>query len=137
MILNTAFGTQGTVEAPFNLGRTLTHEVGHWLNLRHIWGDTMGCGGGDRVADTPNAAGPNFGKPTFPSASCDNAPDGGDMFMNYMDYVDDDTMVMFTDLQVARMQAALEFSRPQLGQDPEEPVSPTPAPLQRAARRHR
>ena len=61
VILNTAFGTEGTAAAPFNLGRTLTHEVGHWLNLRHIWGDTLDCSGGDRVADTPNWDGPNSG----------------------------------------------------------------------------
>ena len=50
VILNTAFGTEGTASAPFDKGRTLTHEVGHWLNLRHIWGDTLDCSGGDRVA---------------------------------------------------------------------------------------
>ena len=58
VILNTAFGTEGTAAAPFDKGRTLTHEVGHWLNLRHIWGDTLDCSGGDRVADTPNCKGP-------------------------------------------------------------------------------
>ena len=89
------FGTTGTAKAPFDLGRTATHEVGHWLNLRHIWADTMGCGGCDRVADTPNAAGPNYGKPTFPHVTCTNGPNG-DMFMDYMDYVDDAAMFMFT-----------------------------------------
>jgi hypothetical protein len=57
VIRHTAFGTNGTAQAPFNLGRTTTHEVGHWLNLRHIWGDTEDCSGTDFVADTPNAAG--------------------------------------------------------------------------------
>ena len=110
VILNTAFGTQGTVEAPFNLGRTLTHEVGHWLNLRHIWGDTLDCSGGDRVPDTPNCRGPNTGKPKFPKVSCSNGPNG-DMFMNYMDYVDDDAMFMFTAGQVSRMNACLAGPR--------------------------
>jgi pregnancy-associated plasma protein-A len=110
VILNTAFGTTGTAAAPFNLGRTTTHEVGHWLNLRHIWGDTEDCSGSDFVADTPNAAGPNYGKPTFPHISCHNGPNG-DMFMNYMDYVDDDAMFMFTTQQVARMQTALNGPR--------------------------
>ena len=106
VILNTAFGTTGTATAPFHLGRTTTHEVGHWVNLRHIWGDTEDCSGSDFVADTPNAAGPNFGKPTFPHITCGNGPNG-DMFMNYMDYVDDDAMLMFTTGQAERMHAAL------------------------------
>jgi hypothetical protein len=105
-----AFGTNGTARAPFNLGRTVTHEVGHYFNLRHIWGDTEDCRGSDLVADTPNAAGPNFGKPTFPSVSCSNGP-SGDMFVNYMDYVDDAAMVMFTTQQAARMRAALNGPR--------------------------
>jgi pregnancy-associated plasma protein-A len=109
VILYSAFGTQG-VQKPFDLGRTATHEVGHWLNLRHIWGDTMDCSSGDRVADTPNAAGPNYAKPTFPHITCNNGPNG-DMFMNYMDYVDDAAMVMFTDGQVTRMNAALAGPR--------------------------
>ncbi len=110
VIRNTAFGTNGTAQPPFNLGRTTTHEIGHWLNLRHIWGDTEDCSGSDNVDDTPNAAGPNYQKPTFPHVSCTNGPNG-DMFMNYMDYVDDDSMVMFTSGQAARMHAALATSR--------------------------
>ena len=114
VILNTAFGTRGTATAPFNLGRTTTHEIGHWLNLRHIWGDTEDCSGSDLVADTPNAEGPNFGQPTFPKVSCSNGP-SGDMFMNYMDYVDDDSMCMFTPQQVARMHTALDGPRETIG----------------------
>jgi hypothetical protein len=114
VILNTAFGTKGSVKAPFNLGRTATHEVGHWLNLRHIWGDTEHCEGTDFVSDTPNAQQPNFGKPKFPHISCNNGPNG-DMFMNYMDYVDDDSMCMFTTQQVARMNAALDGPRATIG----------------------
>jgi hypothetical protein len=114
VILNTAFGTKGTATPPFNLGRSATHEIGHWLNLRHIWGDTEDCSGTDFVADTPNAQGPNYGKPHFPHVSCNNGPNG-DMFVNYMDYVDDDTMVMFTTQQVARMTATLEGPRASIG----------------------
>jgi len=110
VITHTGFGTVGTAAAPFNLGRSATHEVGHWLNLRHIWGDTEDCSGSDFVADTPNAAGPNFNKPVFPHISCSNGPNG-DMFMNYMDYVDDDSMFMFTPQQVARMNATLDGPR--------------------------
>ena len=105
-----AFGTSGTAEAPFDLGRTATHEVGHYFNLRHIWADTEDCSGSDFVPDTPNAAGPNYGTPSYPSVSCGNGPHG-DMFMNYMDYVDDAAMVLFTAQQVARMRAALEGAR--------------------------
>ena len=110
VILNRAFGTTGTAADPFNLGRTVTHEIGHWLNLRHIWGDTEDCTGNDFVDDTPQAQSPNFGKPTFPHVSCTNGPNG-DMFMNYMDYVDDAAMVMFSPGQVVRMQATLAGPR--------------------------
>ncbi|PRT27459.1 zinc metalloprotease [Bacillus thuringiensis] len=105
------FGTTGTATEPFHLGRTATHEIGHWLNLFHIGGDDGGaCNGTDRVEDTPNQADQNTGKPTFPTISCDNGPNG-DMFMNYMDYVDDDTMVMFTKGQVDRIDACLAGPR--------------------------
>ncbi len=116
VILNTAFGTTGTAAAPFNLGRTAVHEVGHWLNLHHIWGDGSihSCDDSDFVDDTPNQEGPNYGKPAFPLVSCHNAPNG-DMFMNYMDYVDDPAMLMFTPQQVVRMQATLDGPRASIG----------------------
>ncbi len=104
------FGTIGTATQPFHLGRTATHEVGHWLNLRHIWGDG-GCGVDDQVADTPLAGAPNTtGSPcTFPGPnSCNTgAGDQPDMFQNYMDYSDDACMNLFTAGQKARMQAVL------------------------------
>jgi hypothetical protein len=107
----TCFGTMGTAEAPFDRGRTATHEIGHWLNLLHIWGDDNGgCFGSDAVEDTPNQAGPNHGAPLFPRMSCGNAPHG-DMFMNYMDYTDDIAMFMFTAEQVERMSATLNGPR--------------------------
>ncbi|TDD62232.1 zinc metalloprotease [Kribbella antibiotica] len=111
VILHSGFGTNGTAAAPFNLGRTTTHEVGHYLNLFHIWGDDgTGCSGTDECADTPNAGGPNFGVPTFPKLSCSNGPNG-DLFVNYMDYTDDRGMVMFTHDQAARMEACLDTVR--------------------------
>ena len=139
VIMTTAFGRGGTAQVPFDLGRTATHEVGHYLNLSHIWGEARvpTCTDTDSVDDTPNQWGPNSGKPTFPSGSCGNTPDG-DMFMNYMDYVDDDTMVMFSDQQVARMHAALEFSRPELGRtDAQEVTTPRVAARKAAARKPR
>jgi hypothetical protein len=114
VILYSAFGTSGAVRPPFDRGRTATHEVGHWLNLRHIWGDRNDCGGTDFVPDTPNQQLPNTGKPTFPHVTCNNGPNG-DMFMNYMDYVDDDTMFMFTPAQVVRMNATLAGARKKIG----------------------
>ncbi|GAA2440500.1 zinc metalloprotease [Streptomyces lavendulocolor] len=104
------FGTNGTATAPFNGGRTATHEVGHWLNLRHIWGDRKGCTGDDFVADTPNQVGPNYGNQVFPHVTCGNGPNG-DMFMNYMDYTDDAAMFMFTEGQVARMHSTFDNAR--------------------------
>ena len=114
VILHAAFGTSGTATAPFDRGRTATHEIGHWLNLRHIWGDENDCSGTDHVSDTPNAQLPNYGSPSFPHVSCDNGPNG-DMFMNYMDYVDDAAMVMFTPGQITRMNATLAGPRAKIG----------------------
>jgi hypothetical protein len=126
VILHSAFGTTGTAAAPFHLGRTATHEIGHWLNLHHIWGDDgTGCAGSDNVADTPNQGGSNFGTPTFPHVSCSNGPNG-DMFMNYMDYVDDGAMVMFTGGQASRMQACLDGPRRLTGSDVLEDRVPDP-----------
>ena len=113
VILHTAFGTQGTATTPFNKGRTATHEIGHYLGLRHIWGDKNDCSGDDFVPDTPRAREANYGKPKFPRVTCNNGP-SGDMFMNYMDYVDDAAMFMFTAGQVARMNATLAGPRKKL-----------------------
>ncbi len=100
------FGTTSTgAQPPFDKGRTATHEVGHWLNCYHIWGDDgSSCSGTDQVSDTPNQADENYGCPSFPTVSCSNGPNG-DMFMNYMDYTDDACMNMFTAGQKGRMQA--------------------------------
>lgn len=101
-----AFGSTGTVSAPYNKGRTTTHEIGHCLGLYHIWGDDgTACTGSDQVADTPNQADENYGCPNFATnISCGNA---GDMAMNYMDYTDDQCMYMFTNGQKARVDAVL------------------------------
>jgi hypothetical protein len=109
-----AFGNTGTADPPYHLGRTATHEIGHWLDLLHIWGDDAGaCTGSDNVADTPNQADKNFGCPAFPHVSCGNGPNG-DMFMNYMDYVDDSCMCMFTAGQGLRVEAVLHTTRNQI-----------------------
>ena len=112
VIAHWAFGTTGTAEEPYDLGRTTVHEVGHWLNLHHIWGEKEDCGpSDDHVADTPKQEGPNYEFPTFPHVSCSNDPHG-DMFMDYMDYTDDACMRIFTPGQALRMHAALDSDRP-------------------------
>ena len=107
------FGDVGTATSPYHLGRTATHEVGHWLNLRHIWGDAN-CGT-DYVSDTPTHQTSNYGCPTFPSSSnCSGNGSNGDMFMNYMDYTYDACMYMFSAGQKTRMRATLNGSRSSL-----------------------
>lgn len=96
------FGLSSTASYPYNLGRTATHEVGHWMNLRHIWGDAT-CGS-DLVTDTPSHNTANYGVPTYPHYStCTGTP--VEMTMNYMDYTDDRGMYMFSVGQKARMDA--------------------------------
>ena len=110
-----AFGKIGTAGAgdftENNRGRTGTHEVGHWLNLRHIWGDTT-CGD-DFVQDTKPAEDKNHGCPTFPHRKNNKcgSDTNGEMYMNYMDYVDDNCMNMFTRGQADRMKSALNGLR--------------------------
>ena len=100
------FGTTGTAIAPYNKGRTATHEIGHYFGLNHPWGeDGSSCGDSfndDGVQDTPGTDSPYFGAPTFPDYTnvCDTVtyPNGA-MFMNFMDYVDDAAMAFFTNGQ--------------------------------------
>ena len=99
---NNATGRVGTATAPFNKGRTATHEVGHWMNLRHIWGDAT-CGN-DQVGDTPLHNTANYGCPAAGHLStCTGTP--VEMTMNYMDYSDDACMYMFSVGQRSRMLA--------------------------------
>ena len=106
---NNAVGRVGTAAAPFNKGRTATHEVGHWLNLRHIWGDAS-CGN-DQVGDTPLHNTANYGCPAAGHKStCSGAP--VEMTMNYMDYTDDACMYMFSAGQKTRMQATYAVGGP-------------------------
>jgi hypothetical protein len=109
VILYSAFGRTGTLIDTYNKGRTATHEVGHWMNLRHIWGDAT-CGT-DLVADTPPASTANYGCPGYPKLSTCT---GGlaEMTMNYMDYTNDACMYMFSNGQKSRMLAVFAANGP-------------------------
>jgi len=106
VVHTTAFGRVGNLQARFDKGRTATHEIGHWLNLQHIWGDDFGaCTGTDEVADTPNQGNSYGGQcPTGNRTSCGS----NDMYMNYMDYTDDACMNLFSNGQATRMQALFQ-----------------------------
>lgn len=93
---------------PYHLGRTATHEVGHWLDLRHIWGDDTNCAGTDLVDDTPNQKVETYGCPAYPKTDICSPDAPGIMFMNYMDYTDDACMNMFTEGQKIRARALFE-----------------------------
>ena len=99
--------------APYNKGRTATHEVGHWLNLDHIWGAGAGNCGNDHVVDTPKQETENYSCPAFPlhPNACVTNNANGDMFMNYMDYTNDACMNLFTNGQKNRMLAAINLYR--------------------------
>ena len=108
------FGNSGNSNAPYHKGRTTTHEVGHWLNLEHIWGDNN-CGD-DQVTDTPIQEEENYGTPAFPhnANSCGTTNSNGDMFMNYMDYTNDAAMNLFTEGQKIRMISTINEYRPNM-----------------------
>lgn len=103
-------GSIGTALNSQNNGRTATHEVGHWLNLRHIWGDAQ-CGN-DFVSDTPAQFGANLSIcPTWPHVTnCTGNSPNGDMYTNYMDYTNGDCQDMFSIGQCQRMTATLNSS---------------------------
>jgi hypothetical protein len=103
-----AFGTINT-HGTYNMGKTAVHEVGHWLNLRHLWGDED-CGD-DLVADTPKQSTYTVGCPSTIRISCGNGPNGN-MYMNYMDFTDDGCMNLFTAGQKARMRALFAMGGP-------------------------
>lgn len=119
----------------FSMGRTAVHEVGHWLNLKHLWGDSE-CGS-DGVDDTPQQRRYNQGCPSFPklNTTCGDGNSAGEMFMNFMDFTDDACMLMFTNGQISRMREtfavgglreSIRFSKA-LGEPWNKGVTATPA----------
>ena len=105
-------------------GKTLVHEAGHYLGLRHIWGDALlesGCSVDDGIEDTPNQEAASSFTCNFNQDSCsDGANDLPDMVENYMDYSNDQCMNMFTNIQIDVMRAVLEIARPGLVEGQEE-----------------
>ena len=112
VISNTAFGSiddgSFNLETKYNKGRTVTHEVGHFFGLRHIWGDDgSACSGTDYVEDTPNQAGSYINQcPTGTKTTCTS----DDMYMNYMDYTNDACMNLFTVGQIGRVNIVMQNS---------------------------
>ena len=110
-----AFGTIGPISTTYNLGRTATHEVGHWFGLYHPWGPPANSScGSDLVDDTPIQPADSKSCPKFPfvdsGTNCNNAPNGRN-FSNFMDYTNDNCMNMFTKGQVNRMRSVLATNR--------------------------
>lgn len=104
VIIYQAFGTLEPLFGSYRLGRTATHEIGHWLNLLHIYGEGGSCEVTDLVDDTPTALNVYDGVPVHPANSCGS----NDMFMNFMDGSNDESLIMFTKGQKERMRAVFE-----------------------------
>src|SRR5690606_29230296 len=96
-------------------GKTLLHEIGHYLGLYHLWGTSQSCMSDDFVEDTPLQAINYTGCPDYPQVSCESV----NMHMNYMDYVDDSCMHLFTQGQISRMLAHVQMFRNNLGKSVE------------------
>ena len=108
------FGTIGDAGHfnPYGRGHTLTHEIGHFFGLKHIWGQGFGedCSDSDDIDDTPNAGGPHYGCPEGEQSSCSTS----NMYQNFMDLTDDSCLAAFTHDQVARMNSAIDMYYPDL-----------------------
>lgn len=106
------FGSGGSAIAPYDLGRTTTHEIGHWFNLFHPWGNgfNASCSTDDGIADTPNQGVIYNGCPSLPKLSCGTK----DMLSNFMGYLDDKCMGNFTEGQKDKIRSTIVNARPSL-----------------------
>lgn len=118
------FGRHKNALAPYNLGRTLTHEIGHWLGLQHPWG-AGGCGSDDGLTDTPSQEGPTFGC-VLNQSSCGSL----NMVQNFMNTSEDPCMNLFTRQQVDLMRSTLTTLRPTVFSD-EEVVTGTDSEIKK------
>ncbi|MEM6318543.1 MAG: T9SS type A sorting domain-containing protein [Bacteroidota bacterium] len=128
VIAKFAFGGTGacgdvSTSSSLDRGRTLTHEVGHYFLLNHIWGDG-GCNADDGVADTPNSNQPNYGCPQNGKVGCNSI----DMHMNYMDYTNDECMYMFSAGQSTRMENYVQANLQSLINNAVNACGPAPEP---------
>lgn len=105
------FGRENGASAPYNLGRTCTHEVGHWLNLEHPSADDSNCNTDDGVDDTPRTLGETFDCDLTANTCVDSPIDYVDMVQNYMDYSEDNCLNIYTLGQKTRMHTAINSSR--------------------------
>ena len=112
--LDMMFWKIGNLNTSFNLGRTATHEIGHWLNLKHIWGDEPACATDDDVIDTPIQSNKSIGCNVFPKTDLCSLNYPGIMFQNYMDYSNDSCLSVYTFGQSARIDATLFNQRASL-----------------------
>lgn len=118
------FGTVGDLQSPYNKGRTATHEIGHWMGLKHLWGD--GYCGDDGIDDTPKQQKATRGCPSGEVRSCGTTPNG-DMYMNFMDFTDDACMYMFTNGQRAAMRSVFTRDANRIALAQSDVVKATPS----------